>query len=53
MRKFFTMCMLLAAVMGILTGCGSEPKATPEKKDAGKKIVLGIPWFLFSQNLVA
>ena len=42
MRKFFTMCMLLAAVMGILTGCGSEPKATPEKKDAGKKIVLGL-----------
>lgn len=42
MRKIFAMCMLLAAVMGILTGCGNEPKATPEKKDAGKKIVLGL-----------
>ena len=42
MKKMLAICMMLTLALGLFAGCGSEPKAAPEKKEAGKKIVLGL-----------
>ena len=43
MKKVLAICMMLALAVGLLAGCGGEKKAAaPEKKEAGKKIVLGL-----------
>lgn len=43
MKKVLAICMMLVLAVGLLAGCGGEKKAAaPEKKEAGKKIVLGL-----------
>ncbi|MGP1365830.1 MAG: amino acid ABC transporter substrate-binding protein [Schwartzia sp. (in: firmicutes)] len=42
MKKILMICMVLTMAMGIFAGCGGDSKAPAEKKDTGKKIVLGL-----------
>ena len=42
MKKIFTVCMLFVLALTCLAGCGGGEKKAEEKKDAGKKIVLGL-----------
>lgn len=43
MKKFLFSCLALLCAMSLVAGCGGgEKKKAPEKKDAGKKIVLKV-----------
>ena len=42
MKKILAICMMLTLAMGLLAGCGGDQKAVTEKKETGKKIVLGL-----------
>ena len=43
MKKVFAFCLMVVLAAGLLVGCGGDaPKAAPEKKEDGKKIVLGL-----------
>lgn len=42
MKKIITVCMLLMLAITCLAGCGGGDKKAEQKKDAGRKIVLGL-----------